>query len=209
MNVVIDIDLRAKLTKVRDQGARPTCLAFASTTAHEHARQCQEHLSPEYLYYFASNKGGLTGLDFSDIVRALEMNGQPVEEDCPYQPTGWPPSWVPPKQVVVYRRLGKLLNASANDIVDALQAGHLAVLGISIPDSFFTPSFPWAISDQGPIRGLHAVVAVGLGMYSGEKYFLVRNSWGCSWGDQGYAWLGEDFISTHLKCLCKLTDEVS
>jgi len=32
----------------------------------------------------------------------------------------------------------------------------------------------------------HAVTAVGYGVEDGKEYFLVRNSWGASWGDKGY-----------------------
>ena len=78
MNVTIRLDYRPRLGPVRDQGFRPTCLAHASTTAHEHARGSTAALSPEYLHYFASgNDGTHAGVDFSTVSRALLDPGQP------------------------------------------------------------------------------------------------------------------------------------
>ena len=85
MSVIVELDYRPKLSAIRDQGPRPTCLAFATTAVHEYARQSKEPLSPEYLHYFASEKGTLVGAAVSDVAWALNKEGQTSEVVCPYR----------------------------------------------------------------------------------------------------------------------------
>ena len=42
------------------------------------------------------------------------------------------------------------------------------------------------------VRGGHAVTIVG---YSADKRFIIRNSWGTTWGDKGYGYASEAYIT--------------
>jgi C1A family cysteine protease len=46
--------------------------------------------------------------------------------------------------------------------------------------------------------GKHAVVAVGHGHLATQKYVLVRNSWGATWGIDGYAFLERDYLAKRI-----------
>ena len=46
----------------------------------------------------------------------------------------------------------------------------------------------------------HGVLAVGYGVENGTEYFLVKNSWGATWGDKGYIKLGVE--STDKQGVC-------
>ena len=46
--------------------------------------------------------------------------------------------------------------------------------------------------DHCPTRIDHAIVAVGYGVEDGVQYYIVRNSWGTSWGEDGYVRIATD-----------------
>jgi hypothetical protein len=208
MNITLLVDHRQSVGPIRDQGARPTCLSFAATSAHEHARRSTMALSPEYLHYFMSVSDPRAGASFPELARALRNPGQPSEADCPYCHNGLPPGWLPPPGVKLYRRESDLMDPVADEVETMLTAGSAPILGISLPDGFFSPAPPWLISHDGPIRGFHAVVAVGLGKVDTLRYFLVRNSWGIEWGDNGHVWLDDVFLNRHLRNALALTEEM-
>lgn len=44
----------------------------------------------------------------------------------------------------------------------------------------------------------HAMTVVGYAARPSGIYFLLRNSWGSTWGDGGYAWIHEETLLSHL-----------
>jgi cathepsin L/cathepsin H len=62
-------------------------------------------------------------------------------------------------------------------------------------DTSYFQSYTSGVLNDGTACGTnidHAVTAVGFGTDSvGGPYYIVRNSWGTSWGNQGYVWIGQ------------------
>ena len=46
----------------------------------------------------------------------------------------------------------------------------------------------------GKGKGGHAISLTGYTHVEGERYFLIKNSWGEKWGDGGYAWIHEQSL---------------
>lgn len=47
----------------------------------------------------------------------------------------------------------------------------------------------------------HAILIVGYGSDNGQDYWIIKNSWGPTWGESGYIRLGRG------RDLCKITSE--
>lgn len=202
MNLLINtikIDLRSKFQPIRDQGERPTCLSQSISSVHEVKLGSSFTLSVEYLHYFASGGKINEGATLKDAIKAIELEGQPKEVDCPSFAISPPANWKPPRHCNVYKSKSHLIHPlSLSSIYNSLQMSVPLVLGISLPPSFYHPRFPWIIEPNNTIIAYHAVVAAGISEKNGTTLVLIRNSWGTDWGDGGYAFLSDSFLLEHL-----------
>ena len=211
-------DLRAGLGAARDQGQRPTCLAFAASDAHAALRAAWSPLSCEFAFYHAQRRAGRppsTGATLPAVLEALRLDGQPEETGWPYlsamltEPAAWkPPEDVGPR----YGRAGVSFAAAIDAITAELDGNNPIILLMTLSASFFAPGPDAVIRPtvgEPPDPAMrHAVVAVGHGSLPGERVTLVRNSWGPTWGAAGHAWLTDDFLRPRLFGAALLTENV-
>ena len=98
---------------------------------------------------------------------------------------------------------------SIKDIDRALSMGHPVALGIVCLDSIYDLKDNAGDVIPMPIRGFvaggHEVIIAGYDntMTRVDKYdhkehkgfYLIKNTWGESWGDKGWAWLPKDYLT--------------
>ena len=217
---MIDIvrDLRPLFGPARDQGARPTCLAFAASDTHAGLRDGWAPLSCEFAFYAAQKRADrppTSGALLSTMLDALRLDGQPDEKGWPYL-AAVPADhrlWTPPATVgPLYGRNGQRDGTDLSSILAALDRDTPVLMLTMLSRSFFQPRGDGVVdpaNDELPEPAQrHAVVAVGHGTVDGTPAILIRNSWGPGWGLEGHAWLTERFLAPRLFATANLTEEV-
>lgn len=199
------VDLRERIgmwPPVFDQEALGSCVenACAASMAYTLAKEGAQPLVLSRLFlYFNVRKGAPddTGSTIRDGFKAMGEYGDCREELWPYALSEWK---VRPTQLayddaikrkaIKYARLKTL-----NDMMHCLSSGFPFVFGMMLYTSFFNIT---AERDVCPMptygedaEGGHALTAVGYDR--GKRLFLIRNSWGASWGKGGYFWLPFDY----------------
>ena len=217
-DIVVSADLRPQFGPARNQGSRPTCMAFATSDAHAALRTSWTPLSCEYVFYHAQRRAGRPpskGALMSSMLEALRQDGQPEESGWPYL-TATPidtASWGPPAEVgPLFGRNGEKSRHSLDQLIYELSQGRPVIVLLMLSRAFYRPTAQ-AIIDPGPGEApeperRHAVVAVGHGTVDGQRAILIRNSWGSKWGDAGYGWLTEQFLGPRIFAAATLMEDV-
>jgi hypothetical protein len=219
MSVAVTVNLRPQFGPARDQGKRPTCLAFAASDAHAGLRGAWQALSTEFAFYHAQRRGGRKpsdGATLPAMLQAIREDGQPLE-------TGWPyladtpadvATWLPPTNATpVFRRAGHGATGDVNAIIAELNKSKPVITLMRLSASFFRVTADGVIDEapgeQPDPHMRHAVIALGHGTLGTDRVVLMRNSWGPRWGQQGYAWITEKFLSSRIFSLAHLMEDLS
>ena len=217
--IIVQSDIRTLFGPVRDQGQRPTCLAFAGSDAHAALRGPWEPLSCEDLFYHTQRRASRKpnqGALLPSMLDALRHDGQPHESGWTYL-TDLPADiahWVPPSGLSpLFRRAGEEETSTIDTIVGKVARGRPVIVLLRL-----SWSFDWvktdgivdeAAGEQPDFARRHAVIAVGHGEVGGQRAVLIRNSWGSGWGAGGYGWLTEKYLLPRVFQLGILKEDLS
>lgn len=205
------LDLRQWDSLVEDQGDLGSCTGNAITNAyelmvkHQYPEQFVD-LSRLFVYYNARVLEGTLSEDAGTTIRdsliGLKQYGVCTEVLWPYDITQFDDK---PTDICYTDAKTRMISKyetlySITDIAEALSEFMPVVVGMEIYNSFIslnsendTVTMP-TIQDE-PAGG-HAVTLVGYDLAA--RVFLAKNSYGTSWGNEGYCWIPFEYIKTQV-----------
>jgi|694.fasta_scaffold03868_33 C1A family cysteine protease len=201
------VDLREWDSDVESQDSLGSCSANAITNAYE---LCVNRLYPEYfthlsrlfIYYNTRAEYGDIQIDngifLRDGLKSLAKFGVCEESLWPYdlekfddRPTDECYANAKKRKILKYQKL-----ISIYYITQVLNNNKPVVFGMEIYDSFMdlnerisTVNFP---GRKEKSLGGHAMCMVGYDLE--KRLFLAKNSFGTTWGNNGYCWIPFDYI---------------
>jgi C1A family cysteine protease len=194
-------DLRETCPPVYDQGQLGSCTGNAIAGA-IHFDRMKQKLKPAFtpsrlfIYYNERVMEGTvesdSGAQIRDGIKSVSHLGDCPEQDCPYDISKFAqrPSAKAYKEALKYKAVSySRLVPTLNQLQGCLASGYPFVFGFTVYESFEsqevanTGLVPMPASSE-PVLGGHAVLAVGYD--DAAQRFIVRNSWGRDWGQQGY-----------------------
>lgn len=201
------VDMHERFPRVRDQGGRGTCVAFACTAVREFLLgedSTGADFSEQFLYWDCKERDGYAGSGtwISIGMACLQDHGICLEQVWPYNPQpmagnegqGPPPAGVHEQAVPHRIQDSQKLRARWVDALrQALADGQPVAFAVPVYTYWFAPPARTTGDIRLPLatdnlEGGHAMCMVGYEDdpdVPGGGFFLVRNSWGTDWASQG------------------------
>lgn len=198
------VDLRLKMSLVIDQGNIGSCTACAASSAYQTLDPSWDP-SVLFLYYNTRLLDGNTNVDngasVSQTVYALYKYGLCSNGNWPYLNNTWNirPSQVCYTEGLEHQSLTYFNIAEDHyQLKSCLNAGYPIIVGIMVYSSFETQSVTQTgivpMPTQGEqLLGGHCVLICGYN--DSQQVYICKNSWGTTWGDNGYFYLPYGYIS--------------
>jgi len=210
--VPTEMDWRKKnvVTRVKDQGSCGSCWCFSATGSLESAHAIKTgklvELSEQQIVDCASSAGsGCGGGDEDAALRYVKENGgQDTEDSYPYEGSDNSCRFKKESVGATVTDVVTLPQADAESMRKALGTiGPLSVC-FDVEGDFQQYQSGVYDSDSCSTSANHAVLAVGYGTTTdGKPYWIVKNSWGASWGMNGY------FFMARGKDMCGIEEDAA
>jgi len=195
------VDLRPGCPSVYDQGQLGSCTANAIAGAIQFDRTKQKvkpDFTPSRLFIYYNERviertvDSDSGAQLRDGIKVVAKGGSCPETEWPYDIGKFTNKPGPKcfKDALKYKAIQyQRLTQNVNQMKGCLASGYPFVYGFTVYDSFESKEIaktgivPMPTPAEGVLGG-HAVMAVGYD--DSQQRFIVRNSWGPTWGMQGY-----------------------
>jgi hypothetical protein len=198
------VDLSGDMPPVGDQGNQLSCtawsVAYAVRTYIEKREQKWDvtdpsrQFSPSFIYNQLAHGNCNEGVHFAAAFNimtekgAATMNLMPYyESNCSSQPGIEVKQQAQNYRIAGYRRVNV---QDPTEVKAQLAAGFPVLIAVMTDDIFLNLAKDQIWKSAGNPSGPHAVVLVGYD--DAKRAFRLINSWGRSWGADGYGWIDYD-----------------
>lgn len=194
----VDWRTRGAVTEVKDQGRCGSCWAFSTVAVVEGIQQIRKgklvSLSEQELVDCDTLDHGCDGgVSYRALQWVTSNGGITTRDDYPYTGKAGPCDRAKLlRHAVTISGLQRVATRSEASLKNAV-AGQPVAVSIEAGGDNFQHYKKGVYNGPCGTKLNHGVTVVGYGQEpNGDKYWIVKNSWGKGWGDQGYIKMKKD-----------------